>query len=399
MRTLRLAVAGAISLALTSCAAPTGSAADAPGAGPQREQAAKATKRTSGLRVITVVSGVDVPWDLTFLPNGAMLYTQRDRERITYRAPGGVRMVIADTPAGVWHEGETGLMSILAARNFAKSRAFYTCHGGLSDGRRDVRVVKWRLNSDRDGARRIKVLVKNLPATSGRHGGCRLRFGSGGSLYVGTGDATVGTNPQDLRSGGGKVLRVSPQTGRGLRSNPFAGSGNAMKRRVLTYGHRNVQGLALRKDGRMWSVEHGTYRDDEINLLRNGGNYGWDPGPGYDESTPMTDHSLPGKQIDARWSSGSPTIATSGATWITGKRWGKWQGCLAVAALKDSSLRIMKFGPGGRFRRTWTPPSLDGDFGRLRSVVIGPQNAMYVTTSNGGGGSGGDRILRVTPRS
>lgn len=172
-----------------------------------------------------------------------------------------------------------------------------------------------------------------------------------------------------------------------------------MKRRVFTYGHRNVQGLALRKDGRMWSVEHGTNRDDEVNLLRNGGNYGWDPGPGYDESTPMTDHSLPGRQINARWSSGSPTIATPGATWITGKRWGAWQGCLAVAALGDESLRVLKFGPGGAFRRMWTPAALNGDYGRLRSVVMGPNNAMYVTTSNGGGGAGGDRILRVAPRS
>jgi glucose/arabinose dehydrogenase len=399
MRTLRLAVAGASALALIACTAPTGSAVDASVADVRREPTAKSTeaaRRAPAVRVHTVVSGVDIPWDLTFLPNGAMLYTQRDRERITYRAPGGTRRVVADTPAGVWHEGETGLMSIVAAPNFAKSRAFYTCYGGYSNGRRDVRVVKWRLNA---GARRTDVLVKNLPSTSGRHGGCRLRFGSDGALYVGTGDAAVGTNPQNLRSGGGKVLRVNPKTGRGLRSNPYAGSNNPMKRRVFTYGHRNVQGLALRKDGRMWSVEHGTYRDDEINLLRKGGNYGWDPGPGYDESTPMTDHSLPGKQINARWSSGSPTIATSGATWISGKRWGAWQGCLAVAALKDSSLRIMKFGPGGHFKRMWTPPALNGDFGRLRSVVMGPRNAMYVTTSNGGGGTGGDRILRVTPRS
>jgi len=260
-------------------------------------------------------------------------------------------------------------------------------------------VVKWRLNARNNDARRVKVVVSNLPATQGRHGGCRLRFGSEGALYVGTGDATIGTTPQNLKSGGGKVLRVNPKTGRGLKSNPFAGSGNRMKRRVFTYGHRNVQGLALRKDGRMWSVEHGTSRDDEVNLLRKGGNYGWDPAPGYQEDSAMTDHSLPGKQINARWESGSPAIATSGATWITGKRWGRWRGCLAVATLGGTSLRIMKFGPGGTFRRMWTPPALNGDFGRLRSVVMGPRNAMYVTTSNGGGGSGGDRILKVTPRS
>ncbi|MGI8993204.1 MAG: PQQ-dependent sugar dehydrogenase [Nocardioidaceae bacterium] len=399
MRSLRLAAAAATTLALVATGAPSGTAAVTPGATPQAVPADDRARSGPSLRVRTVVGDVDVPWDLTFLPKGAMLYTQRDRERISYRGPGGVRKIVADTPDGVWHEGETGMMSILAARNFKQSRAFYTCYGGYSNGNRDIRVVKWKLNRKSNDARRVKVIVKNLPTTSGRHGGCRLRFGSEGALYVGTGDATIGTSPQNLKSGGGKVLRVKPKNGRGLKSNPFAGSDNPMKRRVFTYGHRNVQGLALRKDGRMWSVEHGTYRDDEVNLLRKGGNYGWDPGPEYDESTPMTDHSLPGKQINARWSSGSPTIATSGGTWITGKRWGRWQGCLAVAALKDSSLRIMKFGPGGHFKRMWTPPALNGDFGRLRSVVMGPHNAMYVTTSNGGGGAGGDRILRVTPRS
>jgi glucose/arabinose dehydrogenase len=167
-----------------------------------------------------------------------------------------------------------------------------------------------------------------------------------------------------------------------------------MKRRVFTYGHRNVQGLALRSDGRMWSVEHGTYRDDEVNRLSKGGNYGWNPVPGYDESKPMTDFSLPGPQIGARWSSGNPTIATSGAVWLRGERWGQWQGCLAVATLAGESLRILRFGADGGFVRMWRPAALDGTYGRLRSVVLGPGNALYVTTSNG---AGEDRILRVTP--
>jgi len=148
----------------------------------------------------------------------------------------------------------------------------------------------------------------------------------------------------------------------------------------------------------MWSVEHGTSIEDEVNRLRSGGNYGWNPVPGYNEDTPMTDFSLPGKQIGARWSSG-PTIATSGAVWLRGKRWGAWRGCLAVAALQGESLRVMKFDGRGRFVRMWTPAALDDRYGRLRSVVLGPNNSLYVTTSNGGDGTGGDRILRVTPTS
>jgi hypothetical protein len=72
----------------------------------------------------------------------------------------------------------------------------------------------------------------------------------------------------------------------------------------------------------MRSVEHGTYRDDEVNRLVAGGNHGWNPVPGYDETKPMTDFSLPGRPLGARWSSGQPTVATSGATWLRRGRLG-----------------------------------------------------------------------------
>ena len=104
---------------------------------------------------------------------------------------------------------------------------------------------------------------------------------------------------------------------------------------------------------------------------------------------------LPGKQVGARWKSGNPTIAPSGAAWLRGGKWGVWQGCLAMAVLGDSHLRILKFSPEGKLIRSWKPPALDGRYGRLRSVVMGPGNDLYVTTANG---SGQDRILRVTPR-
>ena len=94
---------------------------------------------------------------------------------------------------------------------------------------------------------------------------------------------------------------------------------------MVTYGHRNVQGLAQRSDGSIWSVEHGTDRDDEVNRLSTGGDYGWNPTPGYNESRPMTDQGLPGTQLNARWRSGKPTIATSGAAWVRGKQWGDLQ--------------------------------------------------------------------------
>ena len=324
-----------------------------------------------------------------------MLYTERDRERIRWRSRSGRTRIVARTPHGVWHAGETGLMAIEASPSFRKDRTFYTCHGYRRGGTQDVRVVLWRLNPRATKARQVRPLVTGLPSTSGRHGGCQLAFGRGRRLYIGTGDAATGTNPQDLRSGGGKVLRVDARTGKGAAGNPFSGAKNPMKRRVYTYGHRNVQGLARKPGGGMWSVEHGSYRNDEVNRLRKRGNYGWNPVPGYNESVPMTDHSLPGRQISARWRSGNPTIAPSAAAWLRGKRWGSWRGRLAMSALGSEQLRVLRFDRKDRLVGQIVPKRLRGTYGRLRAAAMGPGNALYVTTSNGGGT---DKILRIVPR-
>jgi len=397
-----LAVAVAIAAVLASTSAPgrapapaTGSAAR-PASVPTAPPAAEGDQRTPKLRVRTVQRGLDIPWDLTFLPGGAMLYTQRERLSIRYRKPGGADRSVRFARRGMWASGETGLMSILAGKRFNRTRTFFTCHGNDSPqaSGHDVRVVKWRLRQSNRRAVRVRSLVKGLPASSGRHGGCRLRYGPEGALYIGTGDAAISRNPQSLRSGGGKVLRVKPRNGKPWPGNPFIRRDRPITRKIYTYGHRNVQGLAQRPGGGIWSVEHGPDRDDEVNRLRKGGNYGWDPGgPGYDESVPMTDFSLPGKQIGARWKSGSPTLATSGAVWLRGKKWGVWRGALAVAALKDTSLTILKFTDTGKLRRTWTPPALNGRY-RLRTPVLGPDRNLYVTTANGGGT---DRIFKVRP--
>lgn len=379
---LRLvALAGAVALLTGMC--------------PDSSEPARSAPTRPRLRVDTVVRHLDIPWDVTFLPSRAMVYTERDRERIWWRSRDGRTRVVARTPTGVWHGGETGLMAIEVAPGFGRTRQFYTCHGYRSGSIRDVRVVLWRLDERATKARQVRPIVTGLPSTSGRHGGCQLAFGRGGALYIATGDAATGRNPQDLTSGGGKVLRVDPRTGEGLATNPYASSGNIMQRRVFTHGHRNVQGLALRPGGGMWSVEHGSYRNDEVNRLRNGGDYGWNPVPGYDESVPMTDHDLPGQQISARWRSGKPTIAPSAATWLRGRRWGAWRGRLAMSVLGKEQLRILRFDDGGAHRATSVPRKLRGRYGRLRGAVMGPGHALYVTTANGGGT---DRILRITAR-
>ncbi|HEY7044918.1 MAG TPA: PQQ-dependent sugar dehydrogenase [Nocardioidaceae bacterium] len=355
-------------------------------------------KRLPALRTHVVMPHLDIPWDISVMPSGAWLVTERDRQRILLHLPGGGRRVLSNGPAGIWSSGETGLMSIVHDPRVARNNRFYTCNGWERNGHHDIRVLAWRLNRGRTHARIVDTLVSGIQITSGRHGGCRLRFDRAGALWVGTGDSTVGTNPQNLHSLNGKLLRLNRFSGRPWPTNPWVHAPNRHKRFIFNYGHRNVQGLAVRPGGGIWSVEHGTDRDDEVNRGARGGNFGWNPVPGYDESTPMTDFSLPGRQIGARWRSGFPTLATSGAVWVRGKKWGRYNGTLAVCALKASELLFMKFDRHGRFRWMRTPPAMRGRYGRLRSVALTHNHDLLVTTSNGGGGSGGDRVIRVSPR-
>ncbi|CAM3223369.1 PQQ-dependent sugar dehydrogenase [Nocardioides dubius] len=344
-----------------------------------------------GLIVTTAVSGLAQPWDVQPLGSGhRLIVSERDNRRLV--VSDGLTSTTVRFPRGaIWAAGETGLMSVVRDVRFARNNRIYTCHGHRSGTTRDVRVVAWRLDLARKRMVRIKNLVTGIPATTGRHGGCRLLIARSGALLVGTGDAAQSRNPQRLTSLGGKVLRLNRYTGRPWPSNPWIKAKSRTKRLVLTYGHRNVQGLAQRKDGTVWSVEHGSYRDDEVNRLRKGGNYGWAPGPGYDESVPMTDHRLPGRQISARWRSGTPTLATSGAAWVRGERWGALNGTLAVAALKGERVVFMRFDRRGKLRWTYAPPALRG-FGRLRSVTVDLNGDLLVTTANGSD----DRVLRVS---
>ncbi|MGA8255478.1 MAG: PQQ-dependent sugar dehydrogenase [Nocardioides sp.] len=347
------------------------------------------------LTVTTLADGLSHPWDMKSIGSGRVLITEREPARLTV-AEGGNTRAVNFPSSRIWVSGETGLMGLEVDPDFTDNGRFYTCSGWNTDGGgHDVRVNAWKLNSGATRARLVKPLLTGLPTSTGRHGGCRLLLAENGALVVGTGDAAVGTNPQDRTSLGGKTLRLDRLTGRPWPSNPYARASNKNRRYVFTYGHRNVQGLAERSDGSLWSVEHGPDRDDEVNKLVAGGNYGWNPVPGYNESVPMTDQGLPGDQVNARWRSGTPTVATSGATFVTGKNWGAYRGALAVATLKAERLLLMKFDRSGRLNRVFTPAALRR-YGRLRTVTQLPNGQVLVATD---GADGTGQVLLVRPRS
>jgi aldose sugar dehydrogenase len=350
------------------------------------------------LDVAVVVDGLDHPWDVAQAPDGTLLFDERAGGLTAVLPDGTVREVAADL-ADLFVLRETGLLGLVLDPEFEANRRFYTCQGARDGDAADVEVIAWTVDDEwRTATRAADPLLGGIPVneSSGQHSGCRLRFDPTGALLVGTGDILVGTTPQDLGTLAGKVLRIDAATGRPAPDNPFADRSGAPAY-VWTYGHRNVQGLAVRPGSeQVYSTEHGSYRDDEVTLLRPGGNGGWNPvgSGGYDDTVPMTDPSLPDVMLPS-WASGDPTIATSGSTFLTGSRWGDYEGLLLLGVLKGQGVLALRLDDDGTLLEQFRLPELEGVFGRIRTVQQGGDGSLYVTTDNGGGA---DRILRVTPR-
>jgi glucose/arabinose dehydrogenase len=339
------------------------------------------------VRVTRVVSGLANPWDVTWV-GSTMLYDQRGGGMWSKQgsaAPQRIRMALPP----LFVHSEAGMLGIVADPSAATNKFFYTCMAvATSTGAaKGVEVWKWKLDTPTT-ATKVMPLITGIPLNKGRHSGCRLRFRTRYILYVGTGDSAVGTTPQNLKSLAGKVLRVRTNGSIPINNPFYARGGNS--RYVISYGHRNVQGLAMRPGHEeLWSVEQGTSRDDEVNLIVSGRNYGWDPSPGYDESHSMTDKTRYPAALSAKWRSGSPTVATCGATFISGARWGSWNGRLAVAMLKGEGIKLFTIDANSRISGSQTVMQ---SYGRIRAVQQGPDGSVYFTTSNGSG----DGIYRMT---
>lgn len=355
-----------------------------------------------GIGVEVVAGGFEHVWDIGFLPDGSALVTERPARirLLSSTRPGAQVTEVAADLGDVYVQGEGGLMGLVVHPDFAQTRRFTTCQTHQEGGAPvDVRLVTWELSGDGAQASRVAdPLVSGLPVNpSGRHSGCRPALGPDGRLYVGTGDSARATASQDRAGLGGKVLRVDLDTGAPAPDNPFVTAADAAERLIFTYGHRNVQGVAVQPDtGRLFTAEHGPDIDDEINILRAGGNYGWDPSrggtrSGYDEDVPMTDLRRFPDAVPAVWSSGDETEAVCGMAFLSGPQWGGLQGLLAVATLKGSALLLMRVGQDGTVTEVGQLPQLDGAYGRLRAAHQGPDGALYVTTSNGDD----DQVLRV----
>ena len=320
--------------------------------------------------VEAVVENLTIPWDIAFVGNGEILVTER---------PGTLLKIGADSTRieieGVEHIGEGGLLGIALHPNFQVTKWVYLYLTTESADGLTNRVERYRLVGNELTEK--TAILGDIPGAR-YHDGGRIAFGPDGMLYITTGDATREANAQNKNSLAGKILRINAD-GSVPTDNPF---GNE----IYSYGHRNPQGLTWDENGNLWSTEHGRSGAlsglDELNPITRGGNYGWPDSEG--------DTVLPGTLSPVLHSGPGTTWAPASALY--------WDGSIFFGGLRGETLyeAVLDGTEIIELREHFA-----GDFGRIRTVTLGPDGMFYITTSNRDGRGepteGDDKIIRVNP--
>lgn len=394
-----------------------------------------------GLSHTTMLSGLESPWDMAFLDDGTMFFTEKCRG-LSVRLPSGkVNALLgmkgvegyALSAGDLFCEGQAGMNGVALDPGFSKNRLIYVYSTSSLTPPGSNRVLRLKVNDKLNSVAERADIVADIPykpaATDhpfggpGAHNGGRLRFSpADGFLYVTTGDTHNGEVPQSPTLLGGKVLRID---GNGQAA-PDNGAPAGFDPRIYTYGHRNVQGIAFRPGSHQPVVaEHGPWHSDEVTALQPGGNGGWDPRPnragrgdcpdnycGYMPNQmdgmppeerarfmPMTDTRSYPDAMPPAWRNNALSQGISSAEFLTGKQWGAWDGRLAVGVMGigfggtavGMRIDVLDLAEDGRsVNEVITLPLPMEAAGRFRSVVQGPDGALYAAVDQG-------EIYRIMP--
>jgi glucose/arabinose dehydrogenase len=224
------------------------------------------------VRVTTVAEGLEHPWGLAFLPDGRMLVTERPGRLRFVNADGTLSRPIAGVPR-VQARGQGGLLDVVLHPKFAENGLVYLSFSEPGSGGAGTSVAKGRLEGET--LTDVQVIFRQAPKVdTGFHYGSRLVFDREGKLYVSSGDRGMQDTAQDLTRGQGKLFKLN-EDGTPVAGLPLAAR-EGTHPGVFSYGHRNIQGMALHpQTGLVWTHEHGPRGGDEINVPRAGRNYGW----------------------------------------------------------------------------------------------------------------------------
>ncbi len=341
----------------------------------------------------TVADGLEIPWSMTWLPNGDMLVTER---------PGRLRIVrngtlIAAPVEGVPEVhtmGQGGLFDVLPHPEFASNKLLYLSFAKPLPNESSTTVVRGRFENDRLSDVETIFQAK----TTGRNGhyGGRLAFDNDGYLFISIGDrqappsGDLESHPaQDLTNHNGSVIRLNDD-GSVPRDNPFVGQGDALPE-IYSYGHRNPQGMDIHPfTGDLWTDEHGPQGGDELNVVESGNNYGWpvigygvNYGPGLPIHRSQQNDGM--EQPRHFW---VPSIATAGLMIYGGDLFPAWKGDAFVGGLRGQQLARVDLTDDGKM--AIMEETLLNGIGRIRDIHEGPDGAIYIATENRG-------ILRLSP--
>ncbi|OSC70453.1 glucose sorbosone dehydrogenase [Streptomyces sp. 4F] len=321
--------------------------------------------------VRTVATGLKSPWGLAPLPGGGLLVSSRDEATITrVDEETGEKTELGEVP-GVSASGEGGLLGIALSPDYASDRMVYAYFTSASDNR----IVRMRYDEKEPPGEQLgepDTVLRGIPKGEIHNGG-RIGFGPDKMLYAGTGESGDTGLSQDRESLGGKILRMTPD-GEPAPGNPFPDSV------VYSYGHRNVQGLAWDDEQRLFASEFGQQTWDELNAIEPGDNYGWPEAEGKAGGSGFHDPL-------AQWS--TDEASPSGAAFAEGSVW--------MAGLRGE--RLWRIPLKGTEAAADPQAFLQGEYGRLRTVVPGDGDRLWLMTSNtdgrGDAKEGDDRILEL----
>ncbi len=340
-------------------------------------------------RVEVFASGLEVPWGFAWLPGGDMLVTERPG-RVRIIEKGKLRAEPVFVVPDVEPSSESGLMDISLHPEFAKNSFVYLAYSYNKDGKR-VKVMRYKYAGGKFTD--PKVIIEEIPGAP-NHAGMRCRFGPDGKLYVTTGDSTDWTLAQKMDSLAGKTLRLNDD-GTVPSDNPFIKTPNA-RPEILSFGHRNAQGLAWQPgSGLMFQTEHGPSffegkgsGGDEFNLVERGANLGW----------PEIHHNEKRDGMISPLLEYSPACAPGSGMFYNGAAFPSFKGNFFFGCLRGA--KIIRVALNGRSVVS-QEDLLPSVFGRIREMEEGPDGFIYFATSNrdgrGNAAKDDDRIMRIVP--
>ncbi len=339
--------------------------------------------------VDTVVSGLNVPWGLAFMPNGDLLISERAGTLHTFSG-GKLSPPIEGLPP-IMAFGQGGLLDLALHPDYEQNGWIYIAYSALNttSNKRIGNTAIMRARLEGNKLVDQQVLFKGIPDTDrGHHFGCKLAFDGKGHLFFGIGERGQHFDfPQKLDNANGKIHRINDD-GTIPPDNPFVNTQGALPS-IYSYGHRNPQGTVIHPTtGEIWVTEHGPKGGDEINLVKPGLNYGWPVisyGINYDGTilTALTEKEGMEQPV-FYW---TPSIAPCGTIFVTGDRFRNWRNNMLVGSLRFQYLeRVVINGHAVMHRERL----LEG-IGRVRNVVMSPDGLVYVAIENPG------KIVRLVP--